>query len=492
MPEETEAFSAITSVPTRRIMQHHAKTACAALYGCGSCGQQFTSKVRRDNHDAALGVHSARDASDGFTRMSFNVRTRLGTHAERNRARASACPLRGNAPPANGGSRTAARMSNTSDCKSAQTQRGAYGCVVCNTPCRLRHDPTGVTAAEYAIYLIATGNVNVLADRRAEYQAAERRDSLRNRAARADTALVHGWALGKHGQDTIKPEVRKALVDMYSEGVRSGRRKWSAEEALEWIQNVRNADGKLRFRYAQYPTLSAIKVMFSSQSTARRAASESVREKRAWTEEENRTIVDHLKDGRPLSQLQLEGRTKAAITAHASQLKKQERARHGDNAVALPEWAQTRGGGGGVQSGPKRRWTAEEEQAIRAHLQRGASTADVRVAGRTAASVQLRVVKMKEAERQRCEVEHEEVPVWAKRGHGSGAGGKKKRWTQDEREQVLNQLRAGVLAQHVSVPSRPPAAVLQMANKLRAQARQRSQANGDSIPEWARRRKRKR
>ena len=70
--------------------------------------------------------------------------------------------------------------------------------------------------------------------------------------------LAHRFG-GKISADLVYPEVRDLLVDLFAEGEASSRRKWSGEEALEWLSQSKDGDGNHRFSYARPPSLLGIK-----------------------------------------------------------------------------------------------------------------------------------------------------------------------------------------------------------------------------------------
>ena len=158
-------------------------------------------------------------------------------------------------------------------------------------------------------------------DKRA-HRAASRHERYEARvAASLNVARRFGWARGKISADLVDPEVRDLLVDLFAEGEASSRRKWSGEEALEWLSQRKDDDGNHRFSYARLPSLLGIKSVFArgkAMIAARRRAAEpggrrSTR--RRWTAAEDEAIREQLARGVRVAALDIPDRSKASIGA---------------------------------------------------------------------------------------------------------------------------------------------------------------------------------
>ena len=132
--------------------------------------------------------------------------------------------------------------------------------------CKWRQQALRVSAMDYALDLVVDNKLAAVANARtkAERRAAAR---LQRYGRRQGTATGHflptGWALGSLTADTMDPEVKDILVDLFAQGDASKRRKWSGEEALEHLRSLRAEDGSPRFTYARLPTLLGIKGIFA-------------------------------------------------------------------------------------------------------------------------------------------------------------------------------------------------------------------------------------
>ena len=143
--------------------------------------------------------------------------------------------------------------------------------------------------------------------------------------------LAHRFG-GKISADLVYPEVRGLLVDLFAEGEASSRRKWSGEEALEWLSQSKDDDGNHRFSYARLPSLLGIKSVFArgkAMIAARRRAAEpggrrSTR--RRWTAAEDEAIRERLARGVRVAALDIPDRSKASIAVRASKLRGEGRA----------------------------------------------------------------------------------------------------------------------------------------------------------------------
>lgn len=129
----------------------------------------------------------------------------------------------------------------------------------------------GYSASEFAIHLltIKAGEEHALPEltftkdlRQRQRVAREHRYAARQGRSEG-VQLPYGWARGNHASDTIIPEAAQILDGIFLEGKAEGRRRWSAEEALEFLERAQNADGTRRFPYHKLPSLDRIKSHFS-------------------------------------------------------------------------------------------------------------------------------------------------------------------------------------------------------------------------------------
>ena len=135
-----------------------------------------------------------------------------------------------------------------------------------------------------------------------------------------------GWARGAVGADTVDDEVKRVLVALFAEGDRSRRRKWSGEEALEYLKRLQT-DGRPRFPYARLPTLLGIKSVFSRGKDLMKTlegGGQPSRRKR-WTPKEDDIIKQHILQGGKAKDLAMEGRSKSAINVRMGKIKREMR-----------------------------------------------------------------------------------------------------------------------------------------------------------------------
>jgi len=229
-----------------------------------------------------------------------------------------------------------------------------------------------------------------------------------------------------------------------------------------------------------------------------------------WKTEENGMIIAHLEKRAPLSSLVIAGRTPAAIRAQASKLR--IRARRDAAPDAAPQWAQFAvvggneeqeqqqeqeqqdGAGGpvggavsGGRCGQGVRWTPAEEASLLRQLRAGRTLPDITVGSHTVRALGNKILRVKGAERQRCEAAGEEIPAWAQsRKQRTAAARAARKWTEAEVAVLRSQLEAGVATKDLVVGTRAARAVEQKAMALRAELRKRHAAAGTAVPEWAR------
>lgn len=290
--------------------------------------------------------------------------------------------------------------------RAAAAEHGIRGTCTASAKVRMK-------AVDYATHLIVNDKVEGVdtVGQRQEDRARVRQARLDLRRGRA-SARQPGWARGNLGADTTDPEVVEVLLELYAEGVRSKRRKWSGEEALEHLKKLRNADMTPRFTYARLPTLSGIKSVFSrgGQMLASREAGQSGggsgtrRRRRAWTAEEDASILQQLDRGVARRALVLPNRTASAVYGRAGKLAK-NRSHTGKTApaslsqVSQHAAASARLGEGGVSTAAsqssmatsRRRWTAEEDAVLRDAAEAGTKAKAIQLQNRSSAAIANRL-----------------------------------------------------------------------------------------------------
>ena len=310
-----------------------------------------------------------------------------------------------------------------------------------------KHAALGMSASDHGVKVIIDGQLVAMAtakDKRTK-RAATRQERYEARQA-AGTTLRRdsGWAVGKIGADYVHEDVKQLLITLFAEGDTSNRRKWSGEEALEYLRMKRDEHGKRCFPYHMMPSLLGIKSVFSRGKALMkaRAGGASASTRRRWTAAEDEAVRTQLLAGAAAREVRVEGRAVAAIVNRVAKLRKQLReegvlpvprprarvmapasgvpvtaavgaaaSRHDEPSVAHGQLigVQVAGGAsqgdGGVDAhvaasqpvvpGRRRRWTTDEDDSLRQQLLDGVKTRDLKLAGRARSSIVARVARLR-------------------------------------------------------------------------------------------------